>query len=89
MKIILLSLDSGTDAQVAALRNEVERVLGWASDPLEELLRDEEGEFDNDFAVTYLNALHRRAHGRACSFPRCSTVHKCCNGCAHRERAAR
>ena len=63
VKVILLSLDSGTDAQCAALWNEVERVLGHTEDPLDILIAEEE-EFDVNLAITYLNGLHRLAKGR-------------------------
>lgn len=89
MKIIMLSLDSATDAQRASLWNEVERVLGFSGDPLDELIAEEEGEFDTGYCVTYLNAIHRRAHSRDCSFPQCNTVCRACKDCAHRERSAR
>lgn len=89
MKIILLSLNSGTDAQCAALWNEVERTLGFSNDPLDELIAEEEGEFELDLAVTYLNALHRRTCGRGCSFPQCYQACNGCKSCAHRERSAR
>lgn len=89
MALIFLSLDSGTDAQCAALWNEVERVLGFSGDPLDELIAEEE-EFDCDFAIVYLNAIHRQVHGRGCSFPKCGSMsHRCCNGCTKRERLAR
>jgi hypothetical protein len=90
MKIIILSLDSGTDAQCAALWNEVESVLGLSNDPLDELIAEEEGAFDEDTAIAYINALTRQAHGRGCSFPNCHKVPKrCCNGCKHRDGSAR
>lgn len=88
MKIIVLSLDSGTEAQCAALWNEVERALGLAGDPLDELIAEEE-ELDLDLAVTYLNALHRRAHGRDCSFPQCYRPCRSCTSLKHRDRTAR
>ena len=88
MKLIILSLDSGTDAQCAALWNEVERTLGFSGDPLEELIAEEEGDpdfFDIDLAVTLLNGIHRRVHGRGCSFPQCYKKCAGCDSCAHRE----
>lgn len=88
MKIIILSLDSGTDAQRAALWNEVERTLGCSEDPLD-LLIAEEDELDIDLAVTYMNAIYRRAHGRGCSFPQCYQECRGCRNCAHREGSAR
>lgn len=63
MTLIFLSLDSGTDAQCAALWNEVERVLGFSGDPLEELIAAEESWDSEDYeiALAILNGLHRRA----------------------------
>lgn len=91
MKLIFLSLDSGTDAQCAALWNEVERILGHSGDPLDELIAIEEGDpdFDADFAVALLNGLHRQAYGRGCSFPQCYKPCRGCKDCVHRERTAR
>ena len=39
-----LSIDSGSDAQNARLRNEVEQTLGCDTDPLELLIAAEEGD---------------------------------------------
>lgn len=92
MKFILLSLNSGTDAQCAALWNEVERQLGTADDPLEILIDEEEGvsEFDPEWANTILVATYRSTKGRGCYFPRCYEERTTCKGCAHhRERQAR
>ena len=89
VKIIMLSLDSGTDAQCASLWNEVERRLGFSGDPLDILIAEEE-EFDTDFAVAYLNGLQRRAHGPSCSFPKCGSMNKsCCRVCVIRDGSAR
>ena len=89
MAIIILSLDSGSEAQCAALWNEVERTLGFSNDPLDELIADEEDYFDIDYAITYVNALHRRAHGVQCSFPSCNIPCNACRSCKIRERMAR
>jgi hypothetical protein len=91
MKLIFLSLDSGTDAQCAALWNEVERTLGFSGDPLDLLIEDEESwdSQDTEIAVILLNQIHRRSHGRGCSFPQCYKPCAGCNSCAHRERTAR
>lgn len=89
VKYIVLSLDSGTDAQCAALWNEVERKLGFSGDPLDILIAEEE-QFDNELAVAYLNGLHQRVHGRSCTFPRCgSMARSCCRVCVIREGSAR
>lgn len=89
MKIIILSLDSGTDAQCAALWNEVERTLGFSNDPLDELIAEEEYDFDTGIAVAYLNGLHRRIRSRDCTFPQCYKSCRACATCEHRERVAR
>lgn len=61
---LFLSLDSGTDAQVAALRNEVDLELGGADlDPLEILIAAEEY-FDDQLAETLLSSSHRMARKR-------------------------
>ena len=53
-----LSIDSGSDAQNARIRVEMEQALGYQSDPLELLIAEEEGKFDNELACRYLNATH-------------------------------
>lgn len=45
MLIRTVSIDTGTFAQIAAVRNEMERALGHQDDPLIILIREEE-EFD-------------------------------------------
>ena len=88
MKLIFLSLNSGTDAQCAALWNEVERTLGHSHDPLDELIAIEEGDpdfFDVDLALALLNGIHRRVHGMGCSFPQCYKPCRNCNRRARRE----
>lgn len=55
-----VSIDSGTPEQVAAVRAEMERVLGIQEDPLTILIAEEEGEFDSGLACAYLVAIHRR-----------------------------
>ena len=55
-----ISIDSGTDAQNAAIRAEMEQALGSFDDPLAILIAEEEGgEFDDDLACRMLQARHQ------------------------------
>ena len=54
-----LSLDSQASAAgLARLRQEVEEALGLANDPLEILIAEEEGQFDDVLALAVLNTRH-------------------------------
>lgn len=58
-----LSLDSSSDALRAVLWVEVELRVGSSPDPLEIMIREEEGDpdfFDADLACAILNGLHNR-----------------------------
>lgn len=55
-----VSLDSSSPAQCARLWQEVEEVIGCSSDPLDILIAEEQGEFDDDLAVRYLNHHHNK-----------------------------
>lgn len=56
-----LSLDSqGSEAGLAKLRQEVEETLGLANDPLEILIAEEEGEFDDALALRVLAHRHSK-----------------------------
>ena len=60
--MIKLSLDSGTDAQCAMLRNEVDALSGaYDLDPLAILIAEEDQEFDVDTAIRVINLRHRGA----------------------------
>lgn len=55
-----ISIDSGTDAQNAAIRAEMEQALGSFDDPLAILIAEEEGgEFDDELACRILQARHQ------------------------------
>lgn len=55
-----VSIDSGTDAQNAAVRAEMEQAIGSFDDPLAILIAEEEGgEFDDELACRMLQARHQ------------------------------
>ena len=60
MILYTVSIDSSTPEQCAMVRVEMEEALGLASDPLDLLIAEEEGEFDIEFTTQYLRAIHIR-----------------------------
>jgi hypothetical protein len=54
MILFTVSIHSGTPAQNARIQREMEQTLGFADDPLDILLAEEQGEFDDELACRYL-----------------------------------
>lgn len=74
-----ISIDSGSEAQLARVRIEMELACGCSPDPLEILIEEEEA-FDYQLAEVLLSSMHRQARkqGRGIYAPRTRS-------CAHND----